>query len=217
MTSARPPLEQGFALVELLASLAVMALISLLLFSALGGRREALARLDRKFAGEMGVAAARDVLADRIERVWPVTDIMIRPKPGPQFEGRPTQLTFFAAPLQAEGPGPLRSYRLSVDVAGDVVLESHSAVALDEWSWPQRQVLLHGVESISLAYFDRSGQAGGWRPEWRDQPVLPALVRVRIAFPQGDQRRWPDLVVRPLPTIDTDCVLDVGAGGCSAR
>jgi general secretion pathway protein J len=217
MISARSSLEQGFALVELLASLSVMALISLLLMSALANRREALARLDRNFAAEAGVAAARDRLADRIERVWPLTDYMITPKPGPDFDGRPTQLTFVAEPLAAEGPGPLRRYRLSIDVDGDLVLESRSEVALEAARWPERQVLLHNVESIDVAYFDRSARQPRPRAEWRGQPALPALVRVRLAFPQGDPRRWPDLVVHPKPNIDTDCDLDVDTSGCSGR
>jgi general secretion pathway protein J len=202
-------------MVELLASLTLMALISLLLLVAIADRRAAFARLDRRFAAASGVAAARDLMIERIEGVWPLTDYMITPKPGPEFNGRPTELSFVAAPLDAEGPGPLRRYRLSVDVSGDLILESNSELALDWASWPQRQVLLHGVESIDFAYFDRSGL--GWRPEWRSQPFLPALVRVRLAFPRGDQRRWPDLVIRPLPTVDTECELDRTTGHCSAR
>jgi general secretion pathway protein J len=206
MSPGSPPREQGFALVELLASLTLMALISLLLLVAIADRRAALARLDRRFAAASSVGAARDLLIDRIESLWPLTDYMMTPRPGPDFNGRPTELSFVAAPLEAAGPAPLRRYRFSVDVSGDLVLESNSELALNWASWPQRQVLLHGVESIDFAYFDRSGR--GWRPEWRNQPSLPALVRVRLAFPPGDQRRWPDLVIRPLPSVDTERELD---------
>jgi general secretion pathway protein J len=215
MSPGSLPREQGFAMVELLASLTLMALISLLLLVAIADRRAAFARLDRRFAAASGVAAARDLMMDRIESVWPLTDYMIAPRPGPEFNGRPTQLSFVAAPLEAEGPGPLRRYRLSVDVSGDLVLESNSELALDWTSWPQRQVLLHDVESIDLAYFDRSIRV--WRPEWRNQPFLPALVRVRLAFARGDPRRWPDLVIRPMPSVDTACELDTTTGHCSAR
>ena len=215
MSPRSPSSEQGFAIVEMLASLTLMALISLLLLVALADRRAAFARLDRRFVAASGVAAARDLIADRIERVWPLTDYSIRPQPGPQFEGRSTQLSFLAPPLQAEGPGPLRRYRLSVDVSGDLILESRSDLALDPRRWPDRQVLLHGVESIDFAYFDRSGRV--WRPEWRSQPFLPALVRIRLAYPHGDQRRWPDLVIRPRPSVDRDCKLDAATGRCAYR
>jgi general secretion pathway protein J len=194
-----------------------MALFSLLLLAALAGPRQVWARTDRDFDGAAGVAAARDLLGDRLQRIWPVTDDNVVPTPGPDFDGQETQLTFLAPPPDAEGVAPLRRYRLSLAPGGDLVLESRSERAIDRRSWPDRKVLLRGVQAIDLAYFGPSRGAPAWAPQWQDQPFMPQLVRLRLGFAPGDRRRWPDLVVHPLADIDTDCHLMVQTGGCVAR
>ena len=62
---------------------------------------------------------------------------------------------------------------------------------------PEERVLIEAIESLEVAYFgaERDGAAPTWWQEWQDQRTLPALVRMRIGFPQGDRRRWPELVV----------------------
>jgi general secretion pathway protein J len=52
--------------------------------------------------------------------------------------------------------------------------------------------LLGGVQGIELAYWKE-----GWRSTW-DENGMPTLVRLRIAFPPGDKRHWPDIVAAPL-------------------
>ena len=54
--------------------------------------------------------------------------------------------------------------------------------------------LLRGVARIELAFW-RPG--GGWVSAWR-VPNLPTLVRIRLRFPAGDARHWPDIVAAPL-------------------
>jgi general secretion pathway protein J len=58
-------------------------------------------------------------------------------------------------------------------------------------------LLLKGVEAMELSYF---GQYQGepeaqWREDWKEQTLLPQLVRIRLT---GDEQ-WPDLVV---PLVD---------------
>ena len=52
-------------------------------------------------------------------------------------------------------------------------------------------VLLRGVDHVEWAYFGTAWQAG-----W-DKAVLPGLVRLRVVFPAGDARHWPDIVMAP--------------------
>ena len=59
-------------------------------------------------------------------------------------------------------------------------------------------VLLDGLERLELSYWGAVGEeAPGWRGGWR-QKGLPALVRVRLVFPAGLGRRWPDIVAGPV-------------------
>lgn len=209
--------EAGSTLVELLVSLAIMALFSLMLAAGLGGRVDAWTRMERQTAAGETVEAAQSILTDRIQRIWPAATFRFRQPPGPDFNGGPDQMMFLAPAPEAAGRGPLRRYRLSVDAGGDLVLESSSDLALHRQEL-ERQVLLQGVQAMDLAYFVVApGQPAGWRTEWRQPSVLPSLIRVRLTFVEGDRRRWPDLAAHPLADIDDGCRLDVAAGRCLGR
>jgi general secretion pathway protein J len=54
--------------------------------------------------------------------------------------------------------------------------------------------LLRGVSSVELSFW-RPG--GGWVSAWRSRD-LPTLVRVRLHFPPGDVRHWPEIVAAPV-------------------
>jgi general secretion pathway protein J len=63
----------------------------------------------------------------------------------------------------------------------------------------ETDLLLDDVAGVEFSYFgvyDRSRPAD-WVAEWADPRSLPQLVRVRVTFPRGDPRRWPDLVIAP--------------------
>ncbi len=210
--------EAGFTLVELIASLAVMALFSLMLAAAFGSRVDAWSRMERDTASAETVEATQGLLTDRIQRIWPAATFHFRQPAGPDFDGGPDQMTFLAPAPEAQERGPLRRYRLSVDPSGDLVLESIGALALHQQTWPERRILLQGVQAMDLAYFvSAPGQQAGWRAEWRQPPVLPALIRVRLAFADGDRRRWPDLLAHPMADIDDGCRLDLASHGCYGR
>ncbi len=55
-------------------------------------------------------------------------------------------------------------------------------------------VLLDHVDHIDVSYY---GEAHTWATSWQ-APTLPGLVRLRIVFPKGDPRHWPDLVAAPM-------------------
>jgi general secretion pathway protein J len=53
--------------------------------------------------------------------------------------------------------------------------------------------LLSNVQRIEVAFWQPDG---GWVPVWR-AAYLPVLIRVRLRFPAGDARHWPDIVAAP--------------------
>lgn len=58
---------------------------------------------------------------------------------------------------------------------------------------------MRGVQSVAFFYFGNSdpNRAPAWHVEWRNQPRLPLLVRVHIAFADRKRAQWSDLVVAP--------------------
>ncbi len=64
---------------------------------------------------------------------------------------------------------------------------------------PTDTELIARVEHLDIAYWGAAtpDQAAAWQTHW-DGPAPPQLVRVRLVFGKGDQRRWPDLVAAPI-------------------
>jgi general secretion pathway protein J len=63
---------------------------------------------------------------------------------------------------------------------------------------PTETELIRGIDRLDLAYFGAASPEAP--PEWHAQwagPGLPLLIRVRLGFPKGDGRRWPDLIAAP--------------------
>jgi general secretion pathway protein J len=59
---------------------------------------------------------------------------------------------------------------------------------------PTVNVLVAGLSGAQLSFWRPDG---GWQSAWTER-ALPALVRLRLVFPAGDLRHWPDIVAAPL-------------------
>ncbi|HZZ90154.1 MAG TPA: hypothetical protein VFE13_17630 [Caulobacteraceae bacterium] len=208
--------SDGYTLVESLASLTLLGLVSLLLVVGLQAAHVRLARLDRADVGE--IEAAQDMLRARLEQATPRT-VLDTGTAQIDFDGRNDQLDFTAPPPQAHGPDAPYHYRLYLSGGGDLKLDAASDVALDQTKPASSVVLVHGVGSLDVAYFgaDTQGASPGWTSHWQQQPLLPRLVRVRLAFPAQDPRTWPTLLIRPAATIDSACIIDFNSGACQGR
>jgi hypothetical protein len=71
--------------------------------------------------------------------------------------------------------------------------------------------VLRHVQGIAIAYLPAKG---GWQDGWRNQPALPALIRIRVTFPKGDGRTWPELFIAPRISADADCTYDQSTKLC---
>jgi general secretion pathway protein J len=210
--------SRGFALVEALASLVVVGMIGLMLMAGVTTGRRVWERIDTREAVGESIDAAQTILRDRLEQAFPQTLYDENP-PYVDFRGAAEQLVFLANPPQSQRPAPLRRYTLSLDTAGELVLSSTSDAAAPDRAVVSREVLLRGVRQLDLAYFGvfQLDTARRWRPIWFSDPSLPELVRVRLAFEPGDQRQWPDLIIRPRATIDSACLLNSVTHHCKGR
>ena len=217
----RPPRSrpQGFTLVELLVGLTLMALVSVILF---GGMRFGLrawetggGRAERAMGIEMVQSLLRRQLA---QAKAPANDVAKSAQgqtppgqsaPGqsmPALLGRSDRVTFVApAPAFDEAGGDF------VFVLGGSGDNGHSSLVL-AWTPVQPSTsppggmrgtgstatLVDDVATIELAYYGVSDpqRPAQWWDKWDGALGLPQLVRVRLTFPPGDARRWPDLIVR---------------------
>jgi hypothetical protein len=102
-------------------------------------------------------------------------------------------------PAAAALPTRQAAVALGVDRAGRLVLRWTPylhARRLGPPPAPEESELLRGVERVEIAYWSAAA-GGGWLPAWT-RAELPDLVRFRLVFARGDERRWPDIVAAPM-------------------
>lgn len=221
--TVRRPSEAGFTLIELLVSLAIVAVLSgmVLAGAQLGFQTAAQARA--RGVGNASIITSQTVLRDRIEALVPSTRFEFT-RPIADIRGESTLVSFFAPAPPAIRPASLMRYRLARSSEGELVLYvlADTTAGVDPYApgvagWTP-QVLLSNVERLEIGYF---GNLPGeprreWRASWIERGSPPELVRIRVAFFDGDRRQWPDLIIRPASTVNASCRVDPETATCSA-
>lgn len=213
----------GFTLIEMLISLAILGMIATML---LGGLRTVglfHSRDVAKVNAQDSIVAAHRLLRDRVEQLRAVIDrnsvtAII------DANGDEDSFSFIAPPLGRDEPDGLWRYRIAMSATGGLML--YTANALDErYNFVQREVegwqprvILRDIKAIKINYYGqrRVGPGSDWQLEWAFRPQPPTLVRIRVIFPRGDRREWPDLIIRPRATENTACKIDVISGRCGS-
>ena len=220
--AARRRSEAGFTLVELLVSLAIVAVLAAMVLAGaqLGFQTAAQARA--RGVGNASIITTQTVLRDRIEGMTPSIRFEFT-RPIADIRGEATRFSFFAPASPAERPASLTRYRLLRSEEGELVLFAlaDTTAGVDPYAPGQAgwtpQVLLTNVERLEIAYFGSLPGDGtrAWRDSWIERGAPPQLVRIRVTFFEGDRRHWPDLVVRPAPTVNAACTVDPQTGECA--
>jgi general secretion pathway protein J len=191
--------NQGFTLLELMVMLVVLGLLMVSL--AQGTRLGLRARqLDAETQAE---SAALEATA----RV--VRQLIARAAPGdptsqdPSFVGAPHAATFITSVPAGVGAAAATEAEVNLTVGAGHRLELLWQPHYRRWiiprPAPRAAALINGVDRLDLAYWQSrpDSAAGTWIATWT-APNLPTLVRVRLVFPPGDRRHWPDIVVAPM-------------------
>ena len=202
MSSNRCSLGQqsGFTLLELLVALVVLGF---LMVGLTQGARTGLAMWGAQ-TRRLGETAELDVGARALRML--LSDIHT-PQPSnvgtgaatPNFEGSSDKLTFVGD--MPTGFGTTRRANITLELVQERLVllwtpHRHETTTAPEPK-PTETELIRGVERLEFAYW---GTASPDQPAgWQDQSGSPPeLIRVRLTFPKGDRRRWPDLVVAPI-------------------
>ncbi len=217
-------LERGFTLLETLVTLAIVGMMASLLLSAIKTPTAFILTRQARQANVDQVVAAQARLRALIERLQPLPRLdsgggII------DLRGSQHQLALFSPPPGNAALATPKRYRLLLTANGDLML--YAAEALDDRiqldapnliGW-EPAVLLPAVDRLAISYFGPvpGGIEKRWQPEWYDRTEPPSLVRIVVAFREGDPRVWPDLIVRPAATSSSTCPLDRVTGRCEKR
>lgn len=186
--------DAGFTLLEILVALVVLGFLMLGLSQGTRFGLQALTAQGRLLDERAELDAVDRTLRRLIERMDPGG-----PNQAPKIEGGRGALAFTSElPAAASGAARLADVAVMLN-GGRLVLRwtpRVNAVRFGPPPAPQEAELLRGVERLDLAYWPPP-PASGWVDAWTEES-LPQLVRIRLVFPQGDRRRWPDIVAAPL-------------------
>lgn len=216
--------EHGFTLLETLVTLAIVGMMAALLLSAIKAPTAFALTVRTRQANADQIVTAQARLRTLIERLQPLPRLdsgngVI------DVRGSQHQLALFSPPPgNVQLPTPKR-YRLLLTANGDLVL--YAAEALDDRiqldapnlvGW-EPAVLLPDVDRLAISYFGptKGNAEPRWQTEWYDRTEPPALIRIAIAFREGDARVWPDLIIRPAATSSSTCPIDRTTGRCVKR
>jgi general secretion pathway protein J len=218
---AAPSQANGFTLVELLVSLAILAMFGAMLLASIDKTALFLVRSRTRFVDQDSIGSAQALVRGRIQQLralardngaTPLIDV----------NGDATSFSFFAPPVDRDAPDALWRYRLTATAAGQLILYTANSLdnrfdfAARETAGWQPITLLEGVKALNITYFgsDERGLTRSWQTRWIVRAQPPELVRIRVQFEDGDQRVWPDLIVRPRATVNTACKIDPLTGTC---
>lgn len=213
--------DAGFTLVELLVTLALMSLLSVIVLGSLRFGIKAWQREATHTEAIDQVRLAATMLRRLIEDAYPYHAGEAEGRHRIEFQGGPQSLTLLAtAPLALGAIGRAR-FRVFLERRGeqqDLMLSSEPELA-DSASGRVTTPLVANVKAVAMSYSAGvdSANPAPWRNEWTLPSRLPGLVRVGIDFHEGDARTWPELVVAPRIDVDVGCIYDPLTRRCRGR
>jgi general secretion pathway protein J len=210
--------EAGYTLVELLIVLALLAVLAVLMTSGLHLGARAWEAGERANLSVREIALAQARLRHAIGEAYPYFSTADPAVPHVLFEGDARALTVLAAdPAANEAGRSLTTIEARAGARGvDLVVRAVPELATESARGDARdEVLIRGLDRIAFAYLAEDGTT--WLERWQNQKRPPRLVRLSVAFPAGDARAWPDLVVAPRVTADVACVFDPLTKSCRGR
>jgi general secretion pathway protein J len=182
----------GFTLLELLVA---VALLGLLLLGLAEANREGVAGWRAQSR-----RLARTAELDGVDRMLRLLVSSADPKRQPMVGGTDHRLVVNGSLPRSVAPAR-RAALMALTVTEDhrLVLQWRrpEAPAAPPESPPAEIELLDGVRALEIAY--RSAGAGVWQRDWTDA-APPDLVRVHVAFEEGDPRDWPEIILAPIVT-----------------
>lgn len=184
------PRPNGFTLVEILVALVVFGLLLAGLTQGIHYGMQAWQSQVRLSTGPQDLDAVDRTLRHMIEVMDPGDGI----SPAPVTATRDRLAFITILPNDAGSERVLHvTAELLVDPARRLVLRwspDLHAERLRPAPPPTVTELLGNVARLELSFWRPSG---GWVTSW-NYPDLPALVRIRVVFPEGDPRHWADIV-----------------------
>ncbi len=176
----------GFTLLEVVLSLVIFSLLTLMVYSAFFIGHRAVLKGERAAEQNQRMRVAEDIIGREVRSTVPYF-ARHDDDAAPYFLGRSDGLSFVSAAPQARGGTGLAvvTYRVA---DGQLILEERVGFTPQDLYRPpsaahvERAVLLSGFDTIRFEYLAHDETESGWQQQWdaREEDGWPAAVRITV-------------------------------------
>jgi general secretion pathway protein J len=203
----------GFTLLELLIALALLGLISGLLYGSLSLSANSWDRGEAKVQQVSDMRLTEEMLRQTLSAQHPLRFHKVVDQPL-YFAGAGDSLAFAAA-LPGRAGGGMFYFRVAVTPNGDRsrltlsrVIPDYSATEPPDFKDAESSVLAEDVAEVKFGYFGRDPDSNDasdptWRDRWDDPQILPQLIRIDVKPAKGEP--WPSMIVEPRLSPEAGC------------
>lgn len=180
----------GFTLLEILVVLVVLGLLMAALAGGIDFGLRSWQGQSRVIDRSADLQTSDDAIRRLVAQADPGLDV-----PRADLDGDAHQLSFTTRLPDGAGGERAVHVALGVDASHRLVLTWSPAPYARRLTPPpsaRQEVLLNDVAGLDVSY---EGPAG-WVQAWSGT-TLPTLVRLRLGFPAGSGRSWPDIIAAP--------------------
>jgi general secretion pathway protein J len=207
------PGTAGFTLLELLVTMSLLGLLTMVMFGSMRFGVQVWARTGTDLTAANDARKAEAVIAADLSRAYPLysttgTTAEIT------FDGEAHRIRYLTPSQMAGALETVALEAIGDGEAQDLIRRSRAELARSNED--HRKTLLTRLRAVTFWYFGapRDGDKPAWSPEWRHQTRLPELIRVAIALKDGSIHVF---VVAPRLTADAGCVFDALTKSCRGR
>lgn len=210
--------DQGFTLLELLVAMALLGLLSLVLWGGLrfGTQVWRISGDDLEHGNKVRSVQAQ--LTRQITTAYPAFLRTDATHAVVAFDGGRDRLDFLT--LDPMKPGSMVSVTLDAPMErGRREMRSRTHGELVRASNPETRILLKDLKSLEFSYFgtETLQDSASWHADWHDKMKPPQLVRIRVEFADRKSDLWPELIIAPRITADAACAFDAVTKYCKGR
>lgn len=210
-------LMSGMTLTEALVSLALLSMLSAGMFGTFRVVQRAYGKIAEADRSHWDVAVSQRFVRNIVEGAYPFEQDSGSVVRAVGLEGAEDRLSVTAPGTLAANSSGFRRYALFVAPRADGTADLMVTSQLDrngastEARGSSPEILIARVQKVKWSYFDSAD--GVWKSRWGHQ-FLPASVKLRVEFPAGDSRHWPELIVSPRIDDDANCSFDAVSQSC---